>query len=166
MNGYEAHESNGDESDLTNMAPNGYDDSDSFDQDKLEPIAIIGLSLKFPQDATSPDSFWKMLMEGRCASGEVPEDRWNLASFYHPDAERKDTVCLQSPDFPFQLLFLITEQIPLRGGHFMKEDVAAFDAPFFSISPTEAEALDPQQRLLLETSYRALENCAPPWYPY
>ena len=138
------------------MTPNG--DGHSFDQDKLESLAIIGLSLKFPQDATSPESFWKMLMEGRCAMGEVPEDRWNLASFYHPDPERRDTVRRQSLKIPFWLLLLITEQIPLRGGHFIKEDIAAFDAPFFSISPTEAEALDPQQRLLLETSYRALEN--------
>ena len=58
-----------------------------------------------------------------------------------------------------QILPLLTpEQIPLRGGHFLKEDISAFDAPFFSISPTEAAALDPQHRLLLETSYRALEN--------
>lgn len=50
------------------------------------------------------------------------------------------------------------EQIPLRGGHFLQDDIAAFDAPFFSISPAEAAAMDPQQRMLLETSYRALEN--------
>ncbi len=33
-----------------------------------------------------------------------------------------------------------------------------FDAPFFSISTTEAAALDPQQCLLLETAYQAIEN--------
>lgn len=36
--------------------------------------------------------------------------------------------------------------------------MAAFDAPFFSIQPAEAESMDPQQRLLLETSYQALEG--------
>jgi acyl transferase domain-containing protein len=42
--------------------------------------------------------------------------------------------------------------------HFLKDDIAAFDAPFFSITPAEAACMDPQQRWLLETAYRALEN--------
>jgi acyl transferase domain-containing protein len=46
----------------------------------------------------------------------------------------------------------------MRGGHFLKDDVTAFDAPFFSITIAETEAMDPQQRLLLETTYRAIEN--------
>lgn len=45
-----------------------------------------------------------------------------------------------------------------RGGNFLTGDLAAFDAPFFSIPPAEAACIDPQQRILLETSYRALEN--------
>ena len=38
------------------------------------------------------------------------------------------------------------------------EDLELFDAPFFRISPVEAQMLDPQQRLMLETSWRALED--------
>lgn len=46
----------------------------------------------------------------------------------------------------------------VRGGHFLKEDPAAFDAPFFSIPLAEAVAMDPMQRGLLESTYKALEN--------
>lgn len=60
--------------------------------DKLEPLAIVGFSLKFPQEATTPDAFWKMLTEKRCAVTEWPKDRLNIDAFYHPDSSRPDTV--------------------------------------------------------------------------
>jgi hypothetical protein len=65
---------------------------DSFGQEKIDPIAVVGFSLKFPQDATSPESFWKMLVEQRCAMTQIPEDRLNLDSFYGTDKNRNDTV--------------------------------------------------------------------------
>lgn len=105
----------------------------------LEPLAIVGLSFKFPQDATSPESFWNMIVEGRCASKEFPPDRLNIDSHYNEDTSRLDS-------------------LSLRGAHFLTEGISVFDAPFFSITATEAEAMDPQQRLVLEASYRALEN--------
>lgn len=49
-------------------------------------------------------------------------------------------------------------QFPVRGGHFVREDISTFDAPFFSITLAEAEAMDPLQRRLLETAYTAFEN--------
>jgi zearalenone synthase (highly reducing iterative type I polyketide synthase) len=48
------------------------------------------------------------------------------------------------------------------GGHFLDEDVAAFDAPFFSITAQEAAAMDPTARMLLEVTYEALENAGVP----
>lgn len=63
-------------------------------QDKLEPVAVIGFSLKFPQDATSPDLFWRLLDEKRCAMTEWPSDRINLDAFYHPDNNRNDTAVI------------------------------------------------------------------------
>lgn len=58
----------------------------------------------------------------------------------------------------FQLKESDISKVPLKGGHFIKQELGAFDAPFFSISASEAEAMDPQSRALLETTYRALEN--------
>lgn len=46
----------------------------------------------------------------------------------------------------------------LRHANFIKEDITAFDAPFFSISAAEAAYMDPQQRGILECVYHALEN--------
>ena len=49
--------------------------------------------------------------------------------------------------------------MPVRGAHFLKEHLGAFDAPFFSMTSVEAMSMDPQHRIMLETAYRALENC-------
>jgi acyl transferase domain-containing protein len=48
--------------------------------------------------------------------------------------------------------------MPARGGHFVTQELGAFDAPFFSITPAEASDMDPMQRGLLESTYRAFEN--------
>ncbi|KAB5584987.1 fatty acid synthase S-acetyltransferase [Coniochaeta sp. 2T2.1] len=54
----------------------------------MDDIAIIGLDLKFPGDATSPEDFQRLLFEGRSALSEVSKDRYNIDAFYHPDPER------------------------------------------------------------------------------
>ncbi|KAL4947728.1 hypothetical protein BDW69DRAFT_189927 [Aspergillus filifer] len=108
----------------------------------LDPIAVVGFSLKFPQDADSAETFWEMLYSGRCAMTEIPEDRFAIDSFLGQQGEAG----------------VPSGTIPLRGGHFLKQDLGVFDAKFFNITPAEAEAMDPQHRLMLETSYQALEN--------
>jgi hypothetical protein len=60
--------------------------------DIIEPLAIVGLSLKFPEDATDADSFWDMLMSGRNVSTEFPKDRLNIDSFNDPKHDRQGTV--------------------------------------------------------------------------
>ncbi|TGO44407.1 hypothetical protein BCON_0524g00010 [Botryotinia convoluta] len=63
-----------------------------MDQDLLEPIAIVGMSLKYPQDATSPEAFWKLIQEKRCTMTEWPSDRLKIDAFYHPDKKKNSTV--------------------------------------------------------------------------
>ncbi|KAL8902861.1 MAG: hypothetical protein Q9207_004326 [Kuettlingeria erythrocarpa] len=109
----------------------------------LEPLAVVGLSLKFPEDATTPDAFFQMLLDRRCVMSEWPKDRVNVEAFHNPLNDTVDT-------------------IPFRGGHFLKEPLGKFDAPFFTLTSSEANAMDPQQRLLLETAYGALENAGIP----
>ena len=144
-------------------------DDTPAEQDVLEGLAIVGFSLKFPQDASSPDKFWTMLTEGRCASTPFPSDRMNIDAFYNSGGDRQGTVRTDFSTSNTYILFcniftcsnLLWRKLPLRGGHFVEEPLGAFDAPFFSITPAEAAALDPQQRMLLETAYRALENGKP-----
>lgn len=59
-----------------------------------EAIAIVGFSLKFPQDADSAEGFWELLVNGRSALTEIPPERFNIDAFYHKDPDRHDTVWL------------------------------------------------------------------------
>ena len=48
-----------------------------------EPIAVVGMSLRFPGEATSVESFWRMLCEERSAMTEFPPERFNIDAFYN-----------------------------------------------------------------------------------
>ena len=69
---------------------------DRLMNDKTEPVAVIGYSLKFPQDAISSEAFWQMLIEGRSARTDIPKERFNMDAFHHPDVRRHDSVCAKS----------------------------------------------------------------------
>ncbi|KAE8372689.1 hypothetical protein BDV26DRAFT_273649 [Aspergillus bertholletiae] len=107
------------------------------------PIAVVGLSFRFPQGLESAESFWDALAEGRSAWSTFPKSRINFEGVYDPDEERLNG-------------------FPLKGAHFVDGDIAAFDAPFFTIGPGEAAEIDPQSRILLETTFHALENAGIP----
>lgn len=104
---------------------------------RAEAIAIIGASGKFPK-AADLGEFWRNIASGRDCISEVPPSRWDIGRFYDPD--------------------------PLAPGKtYCKwmgalEDIEAFDAGFFNITPREAELMDPQQRLFLETAWHAIED--------
>ncbi len=109
-----------------------------MERSRTEPIAIIGMSCRFPGDADDPEKFWQVLHHGIDAVTEVPPQRWNVDHFYDPDP--------QAPGKTYT-----------RHGGFLSE-IDQFDAQFFDISPREAISMDPQQRLLLEVTWEALEN--------
>ncbi|MCL9683049.1 type I polyketide synthase [Legionella maioricensis] len=105
---------------------------------QMEPIAIIGMSCRFPGGINTPEQLWSFLQEGKEGIRQVPADRWNAELYYDP-----------VPNTPGKM---VTD----RGGFI--DHIDQFDAALFNISPREAEAMDPQHRLLLELSWEALEH--------
>lgn len=56
------------------------------------PIAVVGMSFRFPQGLESAESFWEALEEGRSAWSTFPKDRINPDGVYDPDEERLNAV--------------------------------------------------------------------------
>lgn len=59
---------------------------------KMEPIAVIGMSFKFPGGAETSEDLWKLLVEKRNVASKVPEDRFNVDAFWHPDSSKQNIV--------------------------------------------------------------------------
>ena len=103
-----------------------------------EPIAIVGMSCRFPGGADSPEAFWRLLADRVDAITEVPADRWNAGALYDADATAAGKVAT-------------------KWGGFV-DGIADFDPYVFGISPREAARMDPQQRLWLEVAWEAFEH--------
>ena len=76
---------------MPNMASN-HSIADAIASDKSMPIAVVGVSCRFPGEATNPQSFWDMITEGRDAWSPIPKDRFNADAWWHPNGERQGSV--------------------------------------------------------------------------
>ncbi|THW31619.1 polyketide synthase [Aureobasidium pullulans] len=103
------------------------------------PIAIVGMAFRGPGDASNVQKLYELVAEARESWSPIPVSRWAADAFYHPSSRRNGSS-------------------HVKGGHFFKQDLSLFDAPFFGMREDEAACLDPQQRMLLECCYEALEN--------
>lgn len=101
-------------------------------------IAIVGMSCRMPGGATDTERFWQLLEQGLDVTRTIPADRFNVETHYD-EAGKK----------------INTSHTPY--GCFIEEP-GLFDAPFFNMSPREAQQTDPMQRLALVTAYEALER--------
>lgn len=120
------------------MAPEPLRGSRFYSEQRYhEPIAIVGISGKFP-GACDLDEFWDNLLEGKDCITEIPKDRWEWRDYFgDPKREANKT--------------------DVKWGGFL-DTVADFDPLFFGISPREAPYIDPQARLLLTYAWKAIED--------
>jgi polyketide synthase PksN len=112
--------------------------SEAKQEEKVpEPIAIVGMTGKFPQ-AKDLDEFWENLMEGKDCIVEIPKQRWDWQKYYGDPAKE-------------------VNKTNIKWGGFI-DGVDEFDPLFFGISPREAELMDPQQRLLMTYAWKVIED--------
>ncbi len=103
-------------------------------------IAIIGMSGRFPM-AKDLNEFWENLKSAKNCITEIPEDRWSMDGFFHPNPIE---AVKQGKSYS-------------KWGGFL-QDFTYFDALFFQVSPEEAKFMDPQQCMFLEECWHAFED--------
>jgi acyl transferase domain-containing protein/acyl carrier protein/NAD(P)-dependent dehydrogenase (short-subunit alcohol dehydrogenase family)/SAM-dependent methyltransferase len=104
---------------------------------KSMPMAIVGISGRYPKSKTI-DDFWANLINRRNCIEEISGER--LEDYVSSGGS-------------------LEEEGALKIKHFgLIEDIYRFEAPFFKISRREAEVMDPHMRLMLETVWSCIEN--------
>ena len=98
-------------------------------------IAIVGMAGRFP-GARSVYELWENLRDGVESITFLDDDELRASGV--------DEELLAHPNYVKACAFL--------------EDPDHFDAPFFDVTPREAELMDPQQRVFLECAWEAFED--------
>jgi len=116
-------------------------DVEDSEREKLrEPIAIIGMSGRYPQ-ARTMEEYWEKLCSGQDCITTIPPDRWELEGFF---TQNKKSAVPQGKSYS-------------KWGGFV-DGFADFDPLFFNISPLEATNMDPQERLFIQSCWEVFED--------
>ncbi|HEY6034627.1 MAG TPA: beta-ketoacyl synthase N-terminal-like domain-containing protein, partial [Kofleriaceae bacterium] len=102
-------------------------------------VAIVGLAAIFP-GAPDTDAFWSNIVTGKNAIREIPADRWDIATYYDPNAVGLDA----------------GRKTPSKWGGFIAD--VPFDPLAYGIPPKSLQAIEPVQLLALEIAKRALAD--------
>lgn len=101
-------------------------------------MAVIGIACRLPGGISGLGDLWSALVEGRDLVTGMPAERFDAGEFTDADPRRPG----RSHSAAAGVL----------------DDIAGFDAEYFSISPREAARMDPQQRLLLELAAEGMDD--------
>jgi len=121
--------------------PSGRPGGDEPTEEPVEaddPIAVVGMSGRFPQ-ANSVGEFWENLTQGRDCIVPIPPDRWDHErGYFDPDGVGTGTYAS-------------------RWGGFI-DGIRDCDPLMFGMSPRDAENTDPQERIFLQTCWETLQE--------
>jgi 3-oxoacyl-(acyl-carrier-protein) synthase len=100
-------------------------------------IAIVGIGAVFP-GAPDAAAFWRNIVAGVDAIGQIPSGRWDPATYYDQDSTTGDRFYCR------------------RGG--FVDDLAEFDPTRFGIMPSTVDGAEPDQLLALATAAEAIAD--------
>ena len=103
----------------------------TLSDNKPKAIAIVGMACRFPAGATNVENLWTALASGQNGWSPHPDERFMPERYHHPNPDKKGTY------YP-------------KGGHYLEENIAGFDAQFFNITAAEAT---------VTSSFLWRENC-------
>jgi hypothetical protein len=60
-----------------------------------DPAVIVGMACRVP-GASNPSDLWDLIEQQRDVQRKMPETRFSVDSFYHPDGKNKGTVLVHA----------------------------------------------------------------------